>query len=420
VLPARRPYLDPRRGPIATVAAWRATAEERRRAYGRAEAIRAARALGCPALVPAIESGTLLLLRGWGWTRERERSQPRALGSPPGRPRPVGPRALELVLLEGGSGRPLAGVPLVVLTPAGEERRVATDGGGRVRIEGLPAGTCLVTSAIEEARVETSYAPGATAKAAGAGGEAIRAAHVVEVERHRVRTGESLETVAAAHGLPWQLVAEFNWGTARPDALDDRFRETLGCTRRAPDGRLRFDDSDDPGILLIPRPWTAQLAVGSAHELPVAPLRPLFLRLQNEAGLALPAARYTAHLADGSQRSGRLGRRGIARLDGVPEGPFAVTYPDELDLLAASFAASVRRALDEAATAPLFTLLMQSPPVVARATELYARYFDDLTGRGLAADLDQVVTDADARRPLLALCALAGLEVVTARPPAAS
>jgi hypothetical protein len=88
----------------------------------------------------------------------------------------------------------------------------------------------------------------------------------------------------------------------------------------------------------------------------------------------------------------------------------------------------VRRALEEAAPAPLFTLLMQSPEVVARSTALYARYFDDLTGRGLAADIDQAITDPDARRPLLGLCALAKLEIdgagavaiATSRRPAAS
>jgi hypothetical protein len=185
----------------------------------------------------------------------------------------------------------------------------------------------------------------------------------------------------------------------------------VGCTRLRPDGTLRFDDGDAPGILLVPRPWQARLAVGSLHELLVAPLRPLFLCLENEAHLRIPGAAFQARFADGSARTGRLGASGIARLEGVPEGPFTVSYPDDLHLLAGSLAASVRRAFDEHATAPLFTLLMQSQEVVARAGAIYQRYFDDLTGQGLAADIDQVVTDPDARRPLLALCALAGLAV---------
>jgi LysM domain len=409
VLAARLPYLHPRQGPVTAVASVRATREERRRAFGPGEAARIARALD-GALVPAVETGTVLLLRGWGWTRVRERSPLAPVEPLSARARAAGLRAFDLVLREAGSGRPLAGVPLVVEAPDGDERGVTTDGAGRVRIEGLPPGSCLVGSAVEDARVETSYVACAGPAGAGAGAP-IRPAHLVQVERHRVRAGETLDGIAATHGVPWERIARFNWGATDPEALEVGYRQTLGCTRRAADGRLRFDDGDDPGILLVPRAWTARLAVGAAHEVFVAPLRPLFLRLENEAGLALPAARYRARFADGSERTGTLGRRGIARLDGVPEGPFTVAYPDELDLLAASLAASVRRALDQAAPAPLFTLLMQSPEVVSRATALYAQHFDDLTGRGLAADIDQMVTDPDARRPLLGLCALAGLKV---------
>jgi hypothetical protein len=371
------------------------------------------RALDAPALVPAIETGTVLLLRGWGWARDRERSPLRLVDGGASSRRAPEVRSFELVILEAGAGRPLAGVPLEVLTPDGETHRVASDGGGRVRIDDLAPGVCLVSSVIEEARVETSHSI-AEPKGAGrrtAGAAPPGPAHLVRAERHRVRTGETPESIAEHQGVPWDRIAHFNWGTTDPDALESRYRDTLGSTRRTPEGRVRFDDSDDPGILLVPRPFTARLAVGAAHELFVAPLRPLFLHLENEAGLALPAARFSARFADGSERTGKLGRHGIARIDGAPEGPFTVSYPDELDLLATSLAVSVRRALGQQATAPLFTLLMQSPEVLSRASAIYQRHCDDLTGRGLVADIDQAITDPDARRPLLGLCALAGLRV---------
>ena len=407
-LALRESVLDARVGPITTVAASRATAEERRRAYGRSEAARVARRLGWSGLVGALEAGTVLLLRGWGWTRERERS-PLAVSAPAApRGRAVRPRTFTLTILEGRSRRPLHGVPLEVVTPAGETRRVATDDAGRVRIEGLPSGSCLVTSIVDDARVETSYVAGAAGGGRGEG--PLRPAHLVEIDRYHVRSGDTLDAIAAVHDVTGDRLAEFNWGTSDLDALDQRCRDTLG-SRPGPDGRVRFDDTDDPGILLVPHPWSARLTVGAEHELAVAPLRPLFLRLENEARLPLPAARYTVRFADGTTRAGALGRRGIARLDGVPEAAFTVAYPDELELLATSLAASVRRAFDEQATAPLFTLLMQSPEVLARAAEIYRRHFDDLTGHGLAADIDQMITDPDARRPLLGLCALAGLPV---------
>jgi hypothetical protein len=232
------------------------------------------------------------------------------------------------------------------------------------------------------------------------------------VSRHRVRTGETPSSIASLHGVPWDRIAAFNWGTTDQAALEAHYRATLGCTRRAPDGRgLRFDDGDDPGILLVPRPVEARLPVGAVHRLLAAPRRTLFLSLENEAGLALPAASFHVRFADGSERRGALGGRGIARLEGVPDQPFVVSYPDEVDLLARSLAVSVRRALDEQATGPLFTLLMQSQEVVDRAVAIYDRHLDDLGGRGLAADIDLVVTDPEARRPLRALGALAGLAI---------
>jgi hypothetical protein len=334
-------------------------------------------------------------------------------------------KVFELRLLDAVTARPLAEVPLQILTPAGDERLVMTDQAGLVRLCDLDPGSCQVTSLVDQARLATAYALAPAPLPAAARGRRLEPApssspsHLVDVVRHRVRSGETPASIARQHDVPWETIALFNWGTADPAVLERHFRQTLGCTRRTPDGRaLRFDDGDDPGILLVPRRWEARLAVGAAHELWLAPLRAVFLSLENEAGLALPGARYHVRFADGSERQGRLGGRGIARLDGVPALPFTVSYPDELELLAASFAASVRRALDEPATAPLVGLLMQSPEVVARAVALYDEHLDDLGGQGLAADIDRTITDPEARRPLLALCALAGLPITSPRPAA--
>jgi hypothetical protein len=190
------------------------------------------------------------------------------------------------------------------------------------------------------------------------------------------------------------------------------FRDRVGCTQKTADAKAYvFADADDPGIILIPRPWQASFAVGQTHTVFVSPLRTVFVSLENEAGLALPGAGYEIVFGDGSQRRGTLGRSGIARLSGVPDAAFSVSYPDQQDLLARSLAASVRRAFDEQATGPLFYLLGQEPEVIDRAASVYAQSFNDLTGQGLAADIDQVVTDPDARPPLTFLCALAGLRI---------
>lgn len=148
-----------------------------------------------------------------------------------------------------------------------------------------------------------------------------------------------------------------------------------------------------------------------AHTILVAPLRSVYLSLENDSGLPIPGAGYQAVFSDGSTRDGRLGRSGIARLAGVPEGPFSVTYPDREDLLARSLAASIRRGFDDQTTGPLFFLLKQEQSIIERAAGIYEQHFNDLTGQGLAADIDQVVTDSEARPPLIFLCALAGIPI---------
>jgi hypothetical protein len=235
---------------------------------------------------------------------------------------------------------------------------------------------------------------------------------MVRVDEYGVKTGDTTASIAAETGVAWKAIAHFNANTTDPAKLQDFFRDRVGCTRKTPDGKSYvFDDRDDPGVILIPRPWTASFAVGMAHTIVVAPLRRVYISLENETGLAVPGAGYEAAFADGSVRRGRLGRSGIACLAGVPEGPFSVAYPDQEDVLARSLAASTRRAFDEQGTGPLFFLLGQEPSIVERAAAHYEHYFNDLTGRGLAADIDQVVTDPDARPPVLFLCTLAGLPI---------
>jgi hypothetical protein len=240
----------------------------------------------------------------------------------------------------------------------------------------------------------------------------IGPASVVEVDRHKVATGETPDSIAADAGVSWDAITQFNFGTTDPDEVQDFLRDRVGCTEMSPDGQSYvFDDDDEPGILLIPRPWTGSFATDDVHKVRMAPVGALYISLENEDGVALPGATYQITFADQSQREGTLGSSGVARLDNVPEGPFAVSYPDRVDMLARSLAASTRKAFDDQATGPLFYLLGQEQDVVDRAVAIYEEYFDDLTGEGFAADIDQVVTDPDARPPLVFLCKLAGIGI---------
>ncbi|MCH8242160.1 MAG: OmpA family protein [Planctomycetes bacterium] len=84
--------------------------------------------------------------------------------------------------------------------------------------------------------------------------------------QHKVRTGDSLRSLAEEHQLEWQHLAEYNWGTRIPEQINDHLAEDVGCTQRDPAGNYIFDDSDDPGIILIPENFArGGLKAGMVH-----------------------------------------------------------------------------------------------------------------------------------------------------------
>jgi hypothetical protein len=360
--------------------------------------------------------GVLLLRR---LPQEERRLAPTSIEPPltPSRLRRLAlERDIEVRFIEAGSGRPIADAAFLVQTPDGDESRMMTSSTGALKLTGLAPGLCTVTSLIEGATIATSYEVrgGATPPHANENenGPPVRPSCLVAAEAHHVKTGETPASIAEQAGIPWETITHFNWETSDPDQLQGMFRRRLGCTRRTPDAKTYvFDDKDDPGIILLPRPWQASFSVGEVHTVQVAPMRTVYITLENEVGLPIPGAAYELTFADGSQRRGRLGRSGIARLTGVPYAAFSITYPDQKELLARSLAASVRRAFDEQATGPLFYLLGQEQEVIDQAASVYAELYNDLTGNGLVADIDQVVTDPEARPPLTFLCKLAGLAI---------
>jgi hypothetical protein len=99
----------------------------------------------------------------------------------------------------------------------------------------------------------------------------------------------------------------------------------------------------------------------------------------------------------------------MARVPVPSTGAFAVTYPDEVDILAKSLAASVRKSFDDRNTSQIFRMFAHDRPVVARAVAAYDRYFNDYTGHGLIEDLYQELTEPEALAVCEALMAMHGL-----------
>ena len=90
---------------------------------------------------------------------------------------------------------------------------------------------------------------------------------IASVQEHKVKTGETLAMLASNNGLSWEALARFNWGVSTPAEINEALRDKVGCTKKTQDGKnYLFDDSDDPGIVYIPKPWNeSALASGQPH-----------------------------------------------------------------------------------------------------------------------------------------------------------
>ncbi len=79
------------------------------------------------------------------------------------------------------------------------------------------------------------------------------------VEEHRVREGETLESIAKGAGMTREDLAFFNWGTKDAKEIDTHLVVDVGCTKKSADGKtFVFSDGDAPGLLYVPRDWRAE------------------------------------------------------------------------------------------------------------------------------------------------------------------
>lgn len=258
------------------------------------------------------------------------RTQPPVLSAPP-RPGAEDKLAwIKLRVVDDASGEPLPGVVLKVTQPNRKTFDYTTRPDGAVEIHGIDPGTCDVACDLENARNTDTYdfvtlgeqpssaranESGDEASDAGKGkaGEepnpndngrpssgssiAKQGVRIAHVEEHKVRTGESIKSLAEQNGMTWQELARFNWDTDVPDEINEKLRDEVGCTKRAPDGvNYSFDDSDEPGIVCIAKPWSVEgLVTDQTHTIRVRSLhrqsaRIAYIRLwvydEDEAPLA--------------------------------------------------------------------------------------------------------------------------------------
>ncbi|GMU81658.1 MAG: hypothetical protein AMXMBFR47_15290 [Planctomycetota bacterium] len=364
-----------------------------------------------------VAAGQLVLLHGRP-SRPQMGVQPRRVAAPPEElTNPLLTRCwIAFQVIHHTTGQPIPGVRLSVRTPGGAAHEYETDLRGLVEIDEIRPGTCDVWSPLLQPRLARTVAFVDLAPAAGprAGRSASASGSyswLAHVDEHKVRTGETLASIAASAGMRWQDLALFNWGTANPDEINRHLADDVGCTLKTPDGfNYVFTSEDEPGIVSIPRPWAVTgLATEQTHVIRVKLAAGVRLVLENQDGLRIPEAEYRATLADGSVRQGRLGRSGIARIADPPPGRLEIVYPDLDDIEAKSLAACARKAMDDRDLSEVFRVLKHSREMIHDVVAMYDRYYNDYTGRGLLADIDQEAAEPDDRAPIEALLRIAAL-----------
>jgi hypothetical protein len=202
---------------------------------------------------------------------------------------------VEIAVVDARTGKPVSSLSLTVLPPHDNEADHTTNGAGVIRIDGIKPGSCVVSSAWggaapaatlafvgmgapasgEAAAEPEPAAPKLTLKRRGAAAKGGASASVIAgVERHKVRTGETLEGLAKSVGATVTQIAKFNFGTDKPKEINARLRSQVGCRTKTADGKnYVFDDADTPGILLLPSAWKMEgLATGQRHVVQVAPV----------------------------------------------------------------------------------------------------------------------------------------------------
>ncbi|HEV8605856.1 MAG TPA: LysM domain-containing protein [Tepidisphaeraceae bacterium] len=202
---------------------------------------------------------------------------------PPPQPPPPLPRPtkkltwIEFKVVDDASGKPVNWVRLVVRTPDGNQTYQTTNSEGLVRMEELEPGMCDVSCELKNPTMQDMLAfmgmgetsAGASGEEEGANGQNQKPGtmRIADIERHKVKTGETLDGLAKKAGMTWKDLAKFNWGTDVPREINGALRRFVGCTKKTADGaNYKFDDTDDPGIVLIPKPWKQEgLATGETH-----------------------------------------------------------------------------------------------------------------------------------------------------------
>ena len=198
--------------------------------------------------------------------------------------------------MDNRTDEPLGGVRVRIELPEGGQRTVRTSPTGSIEVHRVGSGTFRIRSDGEGTLAETWHCAGEGGARISTGlpiplwhGTVLPQAsrcHVASLIAHRVRSDETLETLARQYGVEWNRIARFNWGTDKPEDVNKALAVAVGSTRKTADGRnLMFDDSDAPGIVFIPRPLDLRLDTGRTHTVRLHGVEPRIESLESNFAL---------------------------------------------------------------------------------------------------------------------------------------
>lgn len=313
---------------------------------------------------------------------------------------------LRFQIVEDKTGKPIKGLKLKITLPDGSEATKETQADGAVEIRDVNPGLFSMTAAVKPAQMDHSLHFVGMGENRSSGGQPVEKESsekfidgsdmsVAVFVAHRVKTGETLESIAQLYGYSADDLARFNWGTTDTEEINDHLRDNVGCTKKTSDGRnYELSSSDEPGIIYVPKPWKQSgLTTERTHTVRVKQKRVFLVILENEKQLRIPEVRYEVKLSDGSKRMGRLGKSGVSLIEDPPSGEVEIEYLDFDDIEAKSLAVCVRKAFDDRDTEDIFRLLGHSPQMIQMVISAYDKYYNDYTGRGLIEDIYQEITD---------------------------
>jgi LysM repeat protein len=261
---------------------------------------------------------------------------------------PEPPKALandwiKIKVVDDQSGEVIPKVKLVLKTPDNSTEEHETRLSGLIESLGLQSGNCEVSCDLKDATKENKLSFVGVGekpigqKSSGTANQSAPAApkpgtkYIASIEEHKVKTGETLESLAKSIGMTWQDLAKFNWGTTEKEKINKYLRWNVGCTKKPADGsNYIFDNSDDPGIVYLPKKWAKNgLPTNQAHIIRLQCLkitRSARIKICDHSGRAFSNVKYTLYL-DEKQVSGVTDGSGWSEefyIDGVKKGSLIV------------------------------------------------------------------------------------------------